>query len=60
MGGEGNIHGGYAFHEYFYSPHDETMGIPTVVPVHEAVPENVIIGKSYYKRPGDHPVYHFN
>lgn len=55
LSGEGNIHGGYAFHEDFYSPPNDNMDIPAVVPIHEAVLEDVIIGKSYYEEPGDHP-----
>lgn len=43
LSGEGNIHGGYAFHEDFYATQEDAMDIPNVVPVHEAVLEDMII-----------------
>lgn len=47
-----------AFHEDFYSPPNKNLGIPAVVPVHEAVLEDMIVGKSYYEGPGVYPAYH--
>lgn len=53
LGGEGG--------EDYFAVNNEAMDIPDVIPVHEAVMEDIIVGKIYNGNPfqGDQPAYHF-
>lgn len=44
LAGEGVMHGGYAFHENYFVVHNDLQEGPVVMPVHEVVMEDYILG----------------